>query len=49
MIITAANELAAKVHDRMPVVLQLSDFNGWLAGNAGSELRKPAANDYLQT
>jgi putative SOS response-associated peptidase YedK len=31
----------------MPVLLQSSDFDGWLA-NAGSELLKPAANDYLQ-
>jgi putative SOS response-associated peptidase YedK len=32
----------------MPALLQSSDFDGWLAGNAGSELLKPAANDYLQ-
>ena len=48
MIITDANELAAKVHDRMPVLLQPKDFDSWLAGNAGSELLKPAPNDYLQ-
>jgi putative SOS response-associated peptidase YedK len=48
MIITNSNDLAAKVHDRMPVLLQPSDFDGWLAGNAGSELLKPAADDYLQ-
>jgi putative SOS response-associated peptidase YedK len=30
-------------HDRMPVLLQPSDFDGWVAGNAGSELLKPAA------
>jgi putative SOS response-associated peptidase YedK len=48
MIITNANELASKIHDRMPVLLQPKDFDNWLAGNAGSELLKPAANDYLQ-
>ena len=48
MIVTKANDLASKIHDGMPVLLQLSDFDGWLAGNAGSELLKPAANDYLQ-
>jgi putative SOS response-associated peptidase YedK len=48
MIITNANELASKIHDRMPVLLQPKDFDGWLAGNAGSELLKPVANDYLQ-
>jgi putative SOS response-associated peptidase YedK len=49
MIVTNANELAAKIHDRMPVLLQPKDFNSWLAGSAGSELLKPAPNDYLQT
>jgi hypothetical protein len=34
-------------HERMPVLLKSSDFDGWLA-NAGGELLKPAANDYLQ-
>jgi putative SOS response-associated peptidase YedK len=34
-------------HDWMPVLLKSSDFDGWLA-NAGGELLKPAANDYLQ-
>src|SRR5450759_4631317 len=48
MIITNANDLASKIHDRMPVLLQPKDFDGWLVGNAGTELLKPAANDYLQ-
>ena len=29
MIITNANELASKIHDRMPVLLQPKDFDGW--------------------
>ena len=49
MIITSANELASKIHDRMPVLLQPKDFDSWLAGNAGTELLKPAPDDYLQT
>jgi len=49
MIITNANALAAKVHDRMPVLLQPKDFDGWLKGTAGAELLKPAPDDYLQT
>ena len=48
MLITNANELVAKVHDRMPVLLQPTDFDGWLTGTADAELLKPAANDYLQ-
>jgi putative SOS response-associated peptidase YedK len=31
-----------------PVLLQPEDFDNRLAGNVGSELLKPAANDYLQ-
>ena len=38
MIITDANELAAEVHDRMPVLLQPKDFDGWLTGTAGAEV-----------
>ncbi len=48
IIITSANGLATKVHDRMPVLLQPKDFDYWLAGSAGTELLKPAPNDYLQ-
>jgi putative SOS response-associated peptidase YedK len=48
MIVTNANALAAKVNDRMPVLLQPKDFDHWLAGAAGTELLKSAADDYLQ-
>jgi putative SOS response-associated peptidase YedK len=48
MIVTNANDLASKIHDRMPVLLQSKDFDRWLAGTAGTELLKPAPNDYLQ-
>ena len=48
MIITDANELAGKIHDRMPVLLQPKDFDRWLVGKDGSALLKPAPNDYLQ-
>jgi putative SOS response-associated peptidase YedK len=48
MIVTKANALAAKVHDRMPVLLRPYDFDDWLAGRAHTELLKPAPDDYLQ-
>ena len=48
MVVTNANALAAKVHDRMPVLLQPQGFDGWLAGTTGTELLKPAPDDYLQ-
>ena len=48
MIVTNANALAGKAHDRMPVLLQPEDFPRWLAGTAGTEMLKPAPDDYLQ-
>jgi putative SOS response-associated peptidase YedK len=48
MLVTNANKLAIKIHDRMPVLLQPKDFDRWLDGTAGTELLKPAPNDYLQ-
>jgi putative SOS response-associated peptidase YedK len=32
----------------MPVLVQPKDFDKWLAGTAGTELLRPAPNDYLQ-
>lgn len=48
MIVTNANDLAATVHDRMPVLLQPRDFDRWLAVTAGTELLRPAPSNYLQ-
>jgi putative SOS response-associated peptidase YedK len=48
MIVTNANKLASKIHDRMPVLLLSTDFDRWLAGSARTELLKSAPNDYLQ-
>jgi putative SOS response-associated peptidase YedK len=48
MIVTTANKLVAKVHDRMPVLLRPKDFEPWLSCEAGTELLKPASNDILQ-
>jgi putative SOS response-associated peptidase YedK len=48
MIVTNANSLAAQIHNRMPVLLQPKDFDSWLARRAGTELLKPAPDDYLQ-
>jgi putative SOS response-associated peptidase YedK len=48
MIVTNANKLASKIHDRMPALLQPKDFDRWLDGRAGTELLKPVPDDYLQ-
>jgi putative SOS response-associated peptidase YedK len=36
------------VHDRLPVLLQPQGFDGWPAGTTGTELLKPAPDDYLK-
>jgi putative SOS response-associated peptidase YedK len=48
MIITEPNSIVAEVHDRMPVLLGERDYESWLSGEAGTELLKPAAEDFLQ-
>jgi putative SOS response-associated peptidase YedK len=48
MIITEPNNFVAEVHDRMPVLLGENDYEPWLSGAAGAELRKPAAENLLQ-
>ena len=48
IIVTNANALARKVHDRMPVLLQPEDFDRWLAGATSTEMLKPAPDEYLQ-
>jgi putative SOS response-associated peptidase YedK len=48
LIVSKANELTAKIHDPMPVLLQPEDFDLWLNGTVGIEMLKPVANDYLQ-
>lgn len=48
MIITTANELVGKIHDRMPALLTPYQFNSWLSGGAGSELLRPWDQRSLQ-
>jgi putative SOS response-associated peptidase YedK len=50
---TSANELAAAVHDRMPVILHDADYDRWLdpsikGGEELLSLLKPVARDELQ-
>ena len=48
MIICPANDFVGEVHDRMPVLLQPTQFAAWLTGAAGLDILKPAANDALR-
>ena len=47
MIITNPNKVAAKIHDRMPVLLSPDQFEPWLSGTAGIEILKPAADSMI--
>jgi putative SOS response-associated peptidase YedK len=48
MIITSANAFIRAVHNRMPAFLDKKDFEPWLSGAAGTEVLKPAEEDYLR-
>jgi putative SOS response-associated peptidase YedK len=48
MVITRPNDFVSEVHDRMPALLTEKQFDQWLSGEAGTEILKPAPNDYLQ-
>jgi putative SOS response-associated peptidase YedK len=47
MIITEPNKFVAEVHDRMPVILEKSQWHIWLGLNTGLEILRPAAEDVL--
>lgn len=50
MVITEPNKFAAEFHDRMPVILEASDFEQWDRGDVkdAAALMKPAAENLLQ-
>ncbi len=48
MIVGEPNDLAAEIHDRMPVFLTEEQFTSWLSGEARAEYLRPAPNDYLR-
>lgn len=52
VVTTAANELMAPIHDRMPVVLQPEDWTAWLAPDTAPEqvapLVRPAAPETME-
>jgi putative SOS response-associated peptidase YedK len=48
VIVTAANAFTRGIHDRMPVLLDRTDFDRWLIGEGQAELLKPAADGVLR-
>jgi putative SOS response-associated peptidase YedK len=49
IIVCDANEWMERYHDRMPVILQDKDFDGWLDGSLGPEALTCAAEDTLRS
>ena len=47
IITTAANAVLAPIHDRMPVVLERTDWAAWL-GDGPGDLMRPARDDVLR-
>ena len=49
MPITGPNMFVQDYHDRMPVLLQPEQIDGWLSGESGKEALVPAREETLQT
>jgi putative SOS response-associated peptidase YedK len=50
IVTTEANELAAQIHNRMPVILDAADHDIWLDARrtGGEELLRPCPADWLE-
>lgn len=48
MLITGPNMFVQDYHDRMPVLLQPEQIDGWLSGEIGKEALAPAREGVLQ-
>jgi putative SOS response-associated peptidase YedK len=48
VIVTAANDFMAPIHDRMPVFIPPGRFDAWLSGAAGVEILQPAPDAFLR-
>jgi putative SOS response-associated peptidase YedK len=48
LIVTGANKAMRALHDRMPVLLRREEGERWLSMEAGTELLKPAPEDFLR-
>ena len=48
MLITGPNMFVQDYHDRMPVLWQQEQIDGWLSGKIGKEALRPARKELLQ-
>ncbi|MEA3191733.1 MAG: hypothetical protein QOD26_66 [Betaproteobacteria bacterium] len=49
IVTTAANDLMARIHDRMPVLVAPENYDDWLGSGDASALLAPAPDDGMQT
>jgi putative SOS response-associated peptidase YedK len=47
IVTTTPNDVMAKIHDRMPVILRPEDYGAWLEGDDPQNLLRPAHNERL--
>lgn len=47
IITTAANAAVSELHDRMPLVIEQSDWDDWLLGDEPADLLRPVAENVL--
>jgi len=48
VITTTPNELTARLHDRMPVILEPENYRTWLEADDPRELLRPCPGELLQ-
>ena len=48
IIVSGASAWMEPYHDRVPVLLEAKDFDGWLDGSLGTEVLKPAPAEALR-
>jgi putative SOS response-associated peptidase YedK len=47
LLTTSPNDVIAKIHHRMPVIVLAQDRERWLAGDDASDLLNPIASEHL--
>ena len=49
IVTTSANDLTKTIHNRMPVILDRDDYDGWMDGSGGLDLLKPYPADEMKS
>jgi len=48
IVTTTPNDLTKTIHNRMPVIMDLRDYDGWMDGSGGVELLEPYSADGMK-